>query len=497
MYTENSPQYILLPQNGVKAKSTREQELLSSLPSAKSTSSPLHSKLAFNLDEEVLVIDSTSEDGPKLVQIESVTANKINSTNLPIRAVEVVKYKHPKPNVAILNYDKDRGAGALRSITMKVINKVTRAGVPGMKIIAFTDSKSRSGDSGVTNHLGQVHLQLRGREIEKLFGYPPNGYWGAYRINFSIKKNIEITIEPVSLNFTDCVRSYYPNTQFNDQTGVIVGVIDTGVGPHSDLNILGGRNTVTGERPNNFDDWDAHGTHVAGLIGASGTPSIGLRGMAPNIFLRAYRVFGNKSGSATNYAILKAMIFAAADQCDIINLSLGGGPPDRIVQEAIQDARENGMLVIVAAGNDNRGAVNYPAGYNGAIGVSAMGVRNTFPTGSLEEAEILFPPTGNNPQEFLAAFTNIGLGVDMVGLGVGALSTLPKDQFGPMSGTSMAAPVVAGAAACLLSNDLSIYNLQRDRHRSQRIEKLVLSNGSKRGFGLIYEGFGLPDPNVI
>jgi subtilisin len=64
--------------------------------------------------------------------------------------------------------------------------------------------------------------------------------------------------------------------------------------------------------------------------------------------LSVFRVFDFYSGKlgASNYTILKAMIIAALDQCDIINLSFGGGPFDTIVQEAVQDARNSGMLVL-------------------------------------------------------------------------------------------------------------------------------------------------------
>ena len=213
--------------------------------------------------------------------------------------------------------------------------------------------------------------------------------------------------------------------------------------------------------------------------------------------MRAYRVFPVGQG-ATNYAILKAMIMAAGDGCDIINLSLGGGPYDEIVEESIADARNQGMLVVVAAGNDNRAAVSYPAAHGGSTGISAIGVEGTFPTGSLEEADVRRPPASStDPNEFVAAFSNVGPGVDVTGPGVGALSTLPNDQFGPMSGTSMAAPVVSGAAACLLSRDTLVYNMPRDRSRSDVIEQLLQASCVRRGFGMNFEGYGLPDPRLV
>jgi subtilisin len=260
---------------------------------------------------------------------------------------------------------------------------------------------------------------------------------------------MDVPLTPVDLTFVDCLRFYYGASHFNAGTGVMVGIIDTGVGPHSGLNIIGGSNTVTGEVANDYGDSDIHGTHVAGIIGANGTPPNGLRGMAPGIPLRAYRVFGQGASGATNYAILKAMILAARDGCDIINLSLGGGPYDEIVSEAIQDGRNQGMLIAIAAGNDGRKAVSYPAAYPGATAVSALGCEGTFPAGSLEEAEVLRPPQSLvDPREFIAEFSNIGPQIAVTAPGVGVLSTLPNNAFGPLSGTSMAAPAAAGAATC-------------------------------------------------
>jgi subtilisin len=224
-----------------------------------------------------------------------------------------------------------------------------------------------------------------------------------------------------------------------------------------------------------------------------------LRGVAPGARIRAYRVFGAGGGGATNYAILKAMIFAASDKCDIVNLSLGGhGPHDPIVEEAVRDARNQGMLVVVATGNDDRAAVSYPAAYNNATAVTAMGREGTFPAGSLDEAEIVRPPVGTDPDEFIAGFSNVGTEVAATAPGVGALSTIFGDRFGAMSGTSMAAPVLSGAVACLLSRDAAVFGMTpREAARSDAIEDLLNRHSKALNFGAVYEGNGMPDPAKV
>src|SRR5262249_1865584 len=134
---------------------------------------------------------------------------------------------------------------------------------------------------------------------------------------------------PIDLGFVDCVRHFYGNAATTVGQGVKVGVVDCGVdGTHPDLRLDGGENTVVGEHPADFgDNGIHHGTHVAGIIAARGTPPAGIRGVAPDVILRSYRVFprhveGVKDG-ASNFSIAKAIDRAVADGCDLINLSLG------------------------------------------------------------------------------------------------------------------------------------------------------------------------------
>jgi subtilisin len=274
---------------------------------------------------------------------------------------------------------------------------------------------------------------------------------------------------------------------------VTVGIVDTGVGPHPDLLVAGGMNAVTGEDPNDFGDNGAgHGSHVGGIVAARGTPPQGLRGLAPGASLRSYRVFGKGASGASNFAIAKAIDQAVTDHCDIINLSLGGGPSDPATQSAVHDARQQGCVVIAAAGNDGRGPVSFPAADPLCVAVSAMGRKGTFPKGSLEEGEVK-APLGTDADEFIAAFSNVGPEVDLTGTGVGILSTVP-DGYAPMSGTSMASPAVAGFAARLLSQLPAVLAMPRNQDRSDAIAKALLQSAKDRGFPAEMQGNGLPLP---
>jgi hypothetical protein len=488
--------YVLLPEAGPLAPEGPEARLLSSLPHVHSTEEPASAPLEGAAGHEVRFVDSTREDGPRLVEASAEAVEAVNGGDAPLRMLPEVEY--PPPNPSLEAFAGATPAGGHATLTVTCADAESGAGVAGADVVAFTDFAQREGASGGTDAAGEVTLSLPSTSIERLYVYPPlSGYWGAFQEGVTASGQLTVPLTPIDLGFLDIVRHYYGSSEFQPETGVQVGVIDTGAGPHGDLNIVSGVNTVTGEPRQESADAHGHGTHVSGLIGSGGAPPTGLRGLAPGVPLRAYRVFPAGGGGATNYSILKAMILAANDGCDIVNLSLGGGPADQVVQEAVADARDSGMLVMVAAGNDDRSRVSFPAAYPLATAVSALGREGTFPPGSLELGDVLRPPDGADPAEFIAAFSNVGPQIATTAPGVGCLSTVPADSFGAMSGTSMASPVASGAVACLLSRDPGVFAMERDAARSQAIATLLSTNCKALNFGPGFEGAGMPDPAKV
>ncbi|MEW5548922.1 S8 family serine peptidase [Peribacillus frigoritolerans] len=175
-------------------------------------------------------------------------------------------------------------------------------------------------------------------------------------------------------NVTEDGESY----KINKGNGAVVGVIDTGIDPnHPDLkgNLLGGQNFVPkggfGDDPTetgdtkDFKDRDGHGTHVAGSIAANGK----IQGVGPDLGIRSYRVFPANAGAATSW-IADAIIQAADDGVDVINMSIGGFDAlsrysyqnsgsysdiaDMLVwKRAIQYAVKKNVTVVAAAGNES------------------------------------------------------------------------------------------------------------------------------------------------
>ena len=310
---------------------------------------------------------------------------------------------------------------------------------------------------------------------------------------------------PIDLGATSTLMAgIYGSLPDDAGKGVRVAVIDSGVArKHPALpNVSGGRNMVLAESqddPGAADDWGPaktdgeHGTHVAGIIGARPVGASRVRGVAPGVEIRSYRVFPNSGGGATNYDILNAITMAVQDGCHVINLSLGGGAEDEALRAAIGLALDQGAIVIAAAGNDGRRAVSYPATLASCVAVSAMGRRGTFPAGSSEEADVVRPFGDPDKSAFVAAFSNIGPQIDLVGPGVGIVSTLPAKGYGVMSGTSMACPAVAGWAAYLLSTNEPILKAAK-AERVKLLKDKLIESASPMGFGRDYEGFGLPAP---
>jgi subtilisin family serine protease len=498
--------YILLPEEGAISASREASRLLEQLPYARSVGEPESASLEFAEGRDVTVIDTTSQDGPRLVEADFKVAEMVNRGDSPLRMVPVVEFEPPDPQVRIAAETAAGGASGSGPPAPKVPVKFTctaeGAGTPieGARFIAITDAVRGRGAEGETDTAGKVTLQIEGTYIDQLYVYPPDigpAYWGCYRYEFNTSGTEEVALRAIDLSYVDCVRHYYGSSRFEAAREVLVGIIDTGIGPHDDLNVVGGVNTVTGEPAGEYRDLRGHGTHVAGLVGSNGRPPHGLRGLAPGVKLRAYRVFPKDSPYATNYSIQKAMARAAIDGCDVINLSLGGGPHDPAVEEAVIDARNAGMLVVVSAGNDSRFPASFPSVYPEATAVSAMGRRGTFPDGSVEEADVAQLPLGKDRAAFLAAFSNVGQEVSVTAPGVGDLSTLPGNRFGSLSGTSMAAPVISGVVACLLSRDAGVFEMARDGARSKAIEGLLLATCVPLEFGAIYEGKGMPDPALV
>ncbi|MCD4679885.1 MAG: S8 family serine peptidase, partial [Bacteroidales bacterium] len=254
-------------------------------------------------------------------------------------------------------------------------------------------------------------------------------------------------------------------------TTQIIGIIDTGVDwdhPDLDDNIWTNWDEIPG---NGVDDdgngyiddirgWDfvnndndpnddnSHGTHVAGIAAAEGDNGIGVSGMAWNARILPVKML-QSSGSGNSSDLASAITYAADNGATVINMSLGSYGESMTVKTALENAYAYAVLV-AAAGNDERCICSeclgcgtmYPACYSFVIGVEATtqsGVRASFSN---------YDPSGP-----IVAGNPFGHNYELKAPGVGIYSTFPNGNYNSLNGTSMAAPIIAGAIALMKEHD--------------------------------------------
>jgi thermitase len=243
----------------------------------------------------------------------------------------------------------------------------------------------------------------------------------------------------------DGTQLYHDASHMNDfgawdsQTGdpeVYVAVIDTGADmDHPDLvdNILDlntlwpGEDFDLGESDTWPQDILGHGSHCCGIAAATGDNTKGGAGVAYEggiLPIKVTNAQGDFIGS------ISGIVLAVQCEASVISMSFGSYMPSDTLKEACEYAYLNGTLPVAAAGNDNNGAqIHYPAGIPVCIAVGAV-----------------------NSSDDKASFSNYGPWVDSVAPGVNIYSTVFNDTYrGDYSGTSMACPMVAGAALLLMA----------------------------------------------
>ena len=233
---------------------------------------------------------------------------------------------------------------------------------------------------------------------------------------------------------------------------VVVAVLDTGIDwNHPDLagnmwtnddgyhgyNFVDNNWFPMDDNIHGYDDdgiWQAnlytyHGTHVAGIVGAITNNAVGVAGVA-QVELVAVKVM-NESGEGTDALVADGIDWAVdVVHADVIVMSLGVDGESFALRRAINNARSEGVVTVAAAGNDGTSVVSYPAAYGSVIAVGA-----------------------SDSSDRRASFSNYGENLDLMAPGVMIYSTQGGDSYQHLSGTSAAAPHVAGVAALLLSVD--------------------------------------------
>jgi subtilisin family serine protease len=292
---------------------------------------------------------------------------------------------------------------------------------------------------------------------------------------------------PTGINRVDADMSSANSGNGNGNVDIDIAILDSGIDlKHSDLNVYHQKSFVTtntgfnslfgSQTSTTANDDNGHGTHVAGIAAAKDN-SLGSVGVAPGAKLWAIKVLDSK-GTGPLSTVIKGIDYITqyANQIEVANLSLGCECKSSAFDTAINNSVNAGIVFVVAAGNAGKDAItNSPANNPNVISVSAVGDSDGKCGGN-------GPDTGYGKDDALASFSNYGSVVDIAAPGTKIYSTYKGNTFATMSGTSMASPHVAGAAALYLSNNPDATPLT--------VKSALMSQGSNINTSCDGNGFG-------
>ncbi|MEM9103610.1 MAG: S8 family serine peptidase [Pseudomonadota bacterium] len=264
-----------------------------------------------------------------------------------------------------------------------------------------------------------------------------------------------------------------------DGSGVRLCVIDTGMDlDHPDLasNYTTGIRTIGSGGPG---DQNGHGTHVAGTA-AGNLNGNDITGVAPNADIYVSAVFEGRS--TTTQAILEGLDWCVQQNAQVANMSYGGGSSTSSTESAYNAAYNSGLVMVAATGNSGTSSLSYPARYSSTIAV-----------GGTDSSDRLYSGSQRGPE------------IDITAPAVGVVSARNGGGTVALTGTSMATPHVAGAAAVLLSADPSL-SIEEVRSTLRNSSVDLGASGFDTSFGAgrldvraAYDslggGGGNPDPN--
>ena len=315
--------------------------------------------------------------------------------------------------------------------------------IEGDYIVAYDPSvlDERAASSQRISQVGEDVLQrhkINPGVIKKTFRGEPGGFVAHLSANEAASLKDDAAVEAIEpdriVALSTCFTVAEPRlitwnvnrVGYGDGTGKTAWVIDTGIDfNHPDLNVDQTRSKSFINGVTSAADENGHGTHVAGIIGAKNN-TFGVLGVASGGSLVSLRVL-DKDGNGVLSSIIQALGYVNANghAGDVVNMSLGEDSISTILDQQVQSTAERGIYVAIAAGNDKEPARNFsPGRANGA---------NIFTVSAIDSLDNF------------ANFSNYGNDVvDFAAPGVRILSTYIGGKYAYMSGTSMAAPHLAG-----------------------------------------------------
>ncbi|MDQ2087212.1 S8 family peptidase [Herbivorax sp. ANBcel31] len=253
-----------------------------------------------------------------------------------------------------------------------------------------------------------------------------------------------------------------------DLSEVTVAVIDTGIDMfHEDLKdvVVEGYDFVDMDDNPIYGPIDEeHASHVAGIIAAKTNNGVGISGTVGQAPVKIMPIRAFEGAWGEDFNIIESIYYAVDNGADVINMSFGGPIESVALNEALEYALSENVVMVAAAGNNAMDALNeYPAAFPGVIAVSAT-----------------------DETDDLTSFSNYGSVIDLAAPGQDILSTIPEDLYDYYEGTSMSAAFVSGACALLLSKNPSLTSVEIEHILADSAKEIGDAGKDKKfGHGLL------------
>ncbi len=381
------------------------------------------------------------DSGPLILETADVTLSQSSTTSQAVPNRYIVVFKPDVDNVPALA----RGLASAHGGSLQFIYQHAVKG--------FSVQLSEQGADALRHHPSVAYVE----QDQIAYAFAQEIPTGVRRIFADGNANLDI-------DGTDDYR-----------VDVDIAIIDTGIDlDHPDLNVVASTNCsggspFRGSCGEGGDDDNGHGTHVAGTVAALDN-GIGVVGVAPGARLLGVKVLRADGSGYISWIVAGIdWVTARADRIEVANMSLGCECSSQAMDDAISSSVAAGVVYAVAAGNSNKDAKDFsPASHPDVITVSALADFDGEPGG-------LGSSTCRSDQDdTLADFSNWGSTIEIAAPGVCITSTYPGGDYRTYSGTSMASPHAAGAAALLASGA----NDPKNKSDVDAIIQKIVNNGN-------------------
>ncbi len=413
--------------------------LTSSFQAAKANpglNAPLTSKLHEVAEDEIIIrYKQVSTTSPKTASEDSNSEDQfLNQFGQGRKFRKLARHKKKKINrtskFAVVKLDKKLKKDSVKALVKKLNGKKFKNTNFEVEAVYTNNLYEISGSTSdyttiVNDPLAFQQLNLKQLDPQQLWQYTK----GEDAVVAVIDTGVDYNHEDLRENIWNNSDEIAGNGIDDDKNGYVDDTRGWDFVDNAGFNCISSED-CSGE-DNNPMDVNSHGTHVSGIIAANQNNNVGISGIAPKAKIMALRAGYSTGASAylTTSDIIQAVTYAIDNDADVINMSFAGSELD-VLDDILDLANSVGIVLIAAAGNNGSSTPTYPAALPQVIAVGSIADNDTK-----------------------SSFSNYGTWVDIVAPGSWIMSTNPGSKYGIKSGTSMAAPHVAGIAALIKSKN--------------------------------------------